>query len=277
MPLSRLIIAEGSGNHLDVQAVKASARSLPGTVVHLFERRSARIIACRNSVTDFETSLRGVVPRGWEGLGRTWDNVPGTYLGGRKRVVIATVAAGAARIVPPKGPSSHGSFDLVLHESMHGFDYLGSHRVLQDPRFVSARTADWNRLGSYERQDGRPGLEETYAESASRFFADDASMAADWPNLRSFWDTAFDEAAVGELVELPPETQGGAIGTVNVNADRTIELDLRAEGPGGAIGHAVLTYPVGDPLHGRLSQHLATREEAPGGDNLFYPLQAADE
>jgi hypothetical protein len=192
-------------------------------------------------------------------------------------VVIATVASGATRIVPPKGPNSHGSFDLVLHESMHGFDYLGSHRVLQDPRFVSARTADWDRLGSYERQEGRAGLEETYAESASRFFANDASLAADWPKLRSFWNTAFDETTAGEPVALPPEREGGAIGTVSVGADRTIELDLRAEGPEGAIGHAVLTYPVGDPLHGRLSRHVASREETPDGGNLFYPLEAAVE
>ncbi|NUS99612.1 MAG: hypothetical protein HOP96_01395 [Sphingomonas sp.] len=269
-------MAGGRGTQEDVDSVGMSARKLPSPVVSLFKSRGARIVACRDSVTDFETSLRGVTPRGWEGLGRTWDSVPGTYLDGRKSVVIATVAAGGARTVPPRGPNSHGSFDLVLHESMHGFDYLGSHRVLQNPRFVSARTADWANLGGYERQEGRAGLEETYAESASRFFGNDASLAASWPNLRAFWLSAFDEGPEEELVSLPPEEAGGAIGTFHVESDRSIALDLRAEGPDGAVGHAVLTYRPDDPLHARLAKHLAERGEAQGSENLFYPLETTE-
>ncbi|HXC73627.1 MAG TPA: hypothetical protein VN640_02990 [Sphingomicrobium sp.] len=279
--ISDLVLAGGTGDSTDVHAVIAAAAALPATVLARFRASSARIVACRTSVTDFETSLRGVVPRGWEGLGRTWDSVPGTYLDGRKSVVIATVAAGAGRQVTPRGPTTHGAFSLVVHESMHGYDRLESHRVLQDPAFVAARTADWAKLGGYERQAGMAGLEETYAESASRYFGGDPALAADWPNLRAYWHSAALEAALtdvalsepgGPLPELPPSEPGGPLGTVRIDDSRTIYLDLRAEGPDGAIGHAALEFREGDPVHERLSNHLTSSAAFEEGPLLFYPL-----
>ena len=270
---SELVIAGGSGDAADVRAVIAAASLLPPKVLAKFKAKKAKIVACRDSVTDFETSLRGVVPRGWEGLGRTWDSVPGTYLDRKKRVVIATVGSPEGRKVTPRGPTTHGAFSLVVHESMHGFDYLVAHAVLRDPAFVAARLADWDHLGTYERQDGRAGLEETYAESASRFYGNDPGLAASWPNLRAFWNSAPLEGVGGPLAKLPPKRRAGPVGTARIGDKRTIFLDLRAEGPGGAIGHAALEFPVSDPVHERLASHLAKQGEAVGGEALFYPMK----
>lgn len=266
------VIAGGSGTQDDVAAVAGEAARLPPEVARLFKKKKIKIVACRGSVTDFETSLRNVVPRGWEGLGRTWDSVPGTYLDRRKRVVIATIAGPSGRTVPPRAAGSHGSANLVLHEAMHGFDYAGRHRALRDARFVAARIGDFAKLGSYERQDGRAGLEESYAESASRFYGGDATLPADWPNLHAFWQVAFagDEAPPAPL---PRRLRGGPVGLFRIDPDQAIILDLRAEGPGGAIGHAALSFRAGEPEHERLIQHFAARGEAAfGGDDLFYPL-----
>lgn len=266
------VIAGGSGTQADVAAVAGEAARLPPEVAKLFKKKKIKIVACRGSVTDFETSLRNVVPRGWEGLGRTWDSVPGTYLDGRRRVVIATVAGPGGRTVPSRATGSHGSANLVLHEAMHGYDYAGRHQALRDARFVAARMGDFAKLGSYERQDGRAGLEESYAESASRFYGGDATMPADWPNLHAFWQVAFagDEAPPAPLPRL---VRGGPVGMFRIEPDQAIILDLRAEGPGGAIGHAALSFRAGEPEHERLIQHFAARGEAAlGGDNLFYPL-----
>lgn len=270
--LADLVVAGGSGDASDVAAVISAATPLPAPVLNLFQGKGVRIVACRTSVTDFETSLKGVVPRGWEGLGRTWDNVPGTYLDTRKSVVIATIGITGGREVTPRGPTTHGAFSLVVHESMHGYDYLGNHKVLQNPSFVAARSADWGSLGSYEKQDGLAGLEETYAESASRYFGGDTTLGASWPNLLAFWQTAWLEAVEGPPVELPPAEPRGPVGTARIDRERTIYLDLRADGPGGAIGHAALEFTVDDPVHERLAAHLARQGEGAEGEALFYPL-----
>ena len=270
--LTDLVVAGGTGDANDVSAVISAAAPLPAQVLNLFDRKGARIVACRAGVTDFETGLKGVVPRGWEGLGRTWDNVPGTYLDTIKRVVIATIGVAGGRQVTPRGPTTHGAFSLVVHESMHGYDYLGNHKVLQNANFVAARTADWGALGSYEKQDGLAGLEETYAESASRYFGGDPTLGANWPNLRAFWQAAWLEAVEGPPVELPPAESRGPVGTARIDERRTIYLDLRAEGPGGAIGHAALEFTVDDPVHDRLARHLARQGEGVDGEALFYPL-----
>lgn len=118
-----LVIPGGSGTVEDCAAVAAEAATLPDFVISHFERKMVRIVACRGSVTNFERELRGKVPRGWDGLGKTWDDVPGTYFDERKRVVVATIAEGGSRAVPGRNSGLHGSANLTAHESLHGYDY----------------------------------------------------------------------------------------------------------------------------------------------------------
>jgi hypothetical protein len=256
-----------------VAAVLGSALNLPAEVVARFKREGIRIVACRESVTDFERILRGVVPRGWEGLGRTWDDVPGTYLHHQRRVIIATRGHGGARVVPRRESGSHGSCDLVLHECLHGFDYVGGHAVLNDAAFLSARAVDVPRLGAYERQTGRAGLEETYAESGARFVAEPARMRTDWPALFNFWSReapAVEEWLSGPAEEIPEEE---SIGTLTLAPNGRLNLDLRADGP-GAVGHATISVGPGDEGYERL-RSLVGQEglgEAAGETVLLPPL-----
>jgi hypothetical protein len=255
-----LVICGGRGTAEDLDAVAREAALLPDYVLKRFERKRVRIVACRDSVTDFETDLRGKIPRGWEATGRTWDSVPGTFFNDRRRVVIATIAEGGRRVVPRKTSGKHGSDSLVVHESLHGFDYLGGHEVLREPRFVSAREADFAQLGSalggYLVQPGRAGLEETFAESGARHVVDAEGIASEWPNLATYWKMGpADMESLGSpfTFETPA---ANSIGTAKVRPDGSIQLDLRAEGPGGAIGHAVMEVPVGDPAHRQLREHV---------------------
>ncbi|NLW23545.1 MAG: S-layer homology domain-containing protein [Tissierellia bacterium] len=67
-----------------------------------------------NNITDepeFEY-LKGEVPRGWEGTGYTWDDVPG--IGGPRLVL--------ARIGYSEYGMGHSSICLELHELAHGLD-----------------------------------------------------------------------------------------------------------------------------------------------------------
>ncbi len=268
-----LVICGGSGTPEDLDAVAREAVLLPDYVLKRFERKRTRIIACRESVTDFEADLRGQVPRGWEKTGRTWDSVPGTFFQDRGRVVIATMAEAGRRSVPTKASRRHGSDNLVVHESLHGFDYLGGHEVLREPRFTQARDADLPRLGTalngYLIQQGQAGLEETFAESGARDAVDRPGIAAEWPNLALYWSAGpGDLEAVGEPLVLEAPEAADSIGTATIHADGSIELDLRAEGPGGAIGHAVLEIPSSDPANKGLRDHLSgvPLPEAAGGE-----------
>ncbi len=266
LPRARLlVVVGGSGSADDLEPVAIEVAKLPDEVLARFESRLIRVIACRGGVTDFETDLRGVTPRGWEGTGRTWDNVPGTYFDDRKRVVIATVDDGTgARIVPTRASGLHGSACLVVHESLHGYDYSGGHAVIHTAEFGTARQADLAKLGAYELQAGGPGLEESFAESGARFQVEAASLHADWPGLFGYWEagplTAVDAAALvapAAALRAPMlPLQDAPIGTARLNADGTIHLDLRAEGPGGGVGHAAFAIAPTDAVHPAVMAHL---------------------
>jgi hypothetical protein len=240
-----VVITGGSGAAEDLDVVVRAAALLPAPVIRRFRREGIRIVACRGSITDFERDLAGVVPRGWAGLDKTWDDVPGAYLPARKRVVIGTIGLeGGGRTVPRMG-QGHGSTDLVVHEALHGFDYSSGHAVLEEPRFVSAREADFDRLGTYERQEGQAGAEETFAESGARFSVDPEGMAAAWPMLHQYWgEGPLEDRREGFEGEEAFETR--PIGTAVDCGDGLIALDLRADGPEGVIGHARFILDVGD-------------------------------
>ena len=270
-----LTVVGGTGDAADLAAVAAEAAGLPGFVLARFEKAKIRLLACRESVTDFATELQHVVPRGWEGLGKTWDDVPGTYLSDRKRVVIATIAAGGGRAVPTMASGKHGSANLTVHEALHGYDYSGDHAALADPAFRAARTADFAKLGTYEQQAGQPGLEETFAETAARAVADAAKLTVDWPKLAAWWKAG--PAQMAGFVEPAPPAEPAdpyaPIGTAEVTPEG-IRLDLRAEGPGGAIGHAAFVIPPGAPEHGAVLKHIGGGAEALGtGPVPFRPMQ----
>jgi len=278
----KVSVVGGQGTSDDLQIIVAHAALLPRNVLKRFKRKGVRVVACRESVTDFERSLRNVVPRGWERTGKTWDDVPGAYLPERNCVVVATIGQGSVRAIPDKSSGKHGSVDLLVHESLHGYDFVGGHAVLADPGFVAARNADFERLDAYEQQAGDAGLQETFAESGARFFTEAAAMQASWPALHDYWANGPDdlegvitsEAVIAGAGREETARARGAIGTASIDANGAIILDLRAEGPAGMIGHAQFAYAPGDPRHAELGEHLfgapADGIEIPAGTVILF-------
>jgi Protein of unknown function (DUF1353) len=252
---SLLVIPGGSGTAEDVTSVTAEARKLPDWVTEHFFNNQVRIVACRNSVTDFETDLQGKIPRGWETIGRTWDSVPGSYFDNRKRVVIATIEHEGLRVVPDKTAGLHGSDSLVIHEALHGYDYSTQHSFLKVPGFRSARDQDQAGLTTYENQAGQAGLEETFAETGAQFCVQPAALAARCPTLIEFWD-AMPNIEEGAAAPLPAPLGRQPIGSVTREDGGALVFDLRAEGPGGAIGHASLIVTPAEPEHHQLEKAL---------------------
>lgn len=256
--------ARGSGDETDVALVRAELAGLPDRLQSDLHARGFRLVACRTAVTDARPDLAGVRPRGWP-EGQTWDLVPGAYLPDEKAVVIATVpdpADPAQRRVPPQG-WMHNAFNLVIHETLHADDYLADRLRCHNAEFVSARETDFPALHAYEQQDGAAGLEETYAESGSRFFGGDPALGGEWPALTAFWTGRSFPVEPGRR---PRDVHGPRpVGLARLTSDGVYELDLRAERDDGAIGHALIQLEAGTPVHEELERRRR-RARAPRGD-----------
>ena len=179
-----LVKTGGSGTAEDAKLVAESLAKLPKSTLEQMQKNGTKVIACRGSVTDYRTDLRGVQPRGWP-PGATWDKVPGSNTPDKNEVVIAVIGhdTPAGPHVPNTG-EGHGSVNLAAHESSHSIDQ-GSPKPSSSDDFTKAREADMDKLSDYEKQAGAAGQEETYAESAARHAE---GKDADTPHLKKYWD-----------------------------------------------------------------------------------------
>jgi hypothetical protein len=77
---------------------------------------------------------------------------------------------------------------MVVHETFHAVDLGGSGDARSiGADFNTARTADLATLSAYEQQAGNAGQQESYAESAARYYGGDANDAANHPHLNAYW------------------------------------------------------------------------------------------
>jgi hypothetical protein len=179
-----LVKTGGSGTAEDAKLVAQSLAKLPKSTLEQMQKNGTKVIACRGSVTDYRTDLKGVHPREWP-PGKTWDKVPGANNNTRNEVVIAVIGhdTPAGPHVPKTG-EGHGSVNMVAHEATHSID-RGSPSPSQSDDFTKAREADMDKLSKYEKQDGVGGPQETYAESAARHAE---GKDQDTPHLKKYWD-----------------------------------------------------------------------------------------
>jgi hypothetical protein len=185
---SLTVALAGTAVGADAVLVVRELDKFPPYVLEALANQYTRMVVCRGSITEYRTDLRGVHPRGWP-PGATWDTVPGANDPGTNEVIIATIGHGTAAgpHVPATG-EGHGSSNLVLHEAAHAVD--GNHSGPSNSMgaaFNNARNADTATLSRYESLAGTTGQEETYAESAARYYGDDSNDAANHPNLHNYW------------------------------------------------------------------------------------------
>lgn len=112
--MDKLIIFQEE-NHDEVEASKMIARleKIPYPILAKLADKNVNIILSNTNITEVEEyeHLKGVTPRGWEGTGKTWDDVPGA---GGKTVV--------ARIGYSEPGEVHSAINLELHETAHAID-----------------------------------------------------------------------------------------------------------------------------------------------------------
>jgi hypothetical protein len=174
-----LCVAKGSADAKDKKAVAKELMKFPKDALLILQKKKTKIAVCRNSVTEVATHLKGVRPRGWP-AGMTWDKVPGLYDGTKNQVIIATKGGK----VPAKG-DGHGAANLVVHEVGHALDAAIGGSDTQ--AFKNARAADLVGLTAYEKQAGKAGREETFAESMARYYGKARGARKAHPKLHAFW------------------------------------------------------------------------------------------
>ena len=109
--------------------------------------------------------LKGVVPRGWEGLGMTWDDVPGA---GGYDLPIARIGYSE-----PSAENNHGSINLELHEIAHTVDnYISGEWSEQ----AASNTEEFIEIWKKEAADVLPDIyfvsypEEYFAEIFAMYY-----------------------------------------------------------------------------------------------------------
>lgn len=180
-----MVVTSGSADENDKAIVVKHISEIDMPVLKEMKALGVRIVACRGSVTDHWTHLKGVKPRGWP-QGSTWDKVPGGCSG--KEVVIAVIGHGTSKgpHVPDKGDGETGSDHIGAHEAGHALDYAKGEES-KNPAFLAAREMDMGALSDYEKQPPPAGAEETFAESLALFINSPFTMWFKRPNLFKYF------------------------------------------------------------------------------------------
>jgi len=133
---------------------------VPENYVEVLVEQGTRIRLINNPMTEepeYE-HLKGVVPRGWEETGLTWDDVPGA---GGKLIV--------ARIGYSDPGDAHGSHNLELHEIGHQVDFVVFYEYGKDSattEFATLTDQESNLFeGAYYEYD-----EEFFAEAFTMYY-----------------------------------------------------------------------------------------------------------
>ena len=158
--LEQLIEVRDDDNDYDVveaQNMIDRVGALPERMLKQIVARDVRLILMDVPLTDLPefAYLSGVVPRGWEDTGLTWDDVPGA--GGQTSAARIGYSDGAG------GGVGHSSLNLELHELAHALDtFLAEISISDSPEFIALHEA--------EKEELFP--EDAYFDYRSEYFAE---------------------------------------------------------------------------------------------------------
>jgi hypothetical protein len=131
----------------------------------------------------------------------------------------------------------------------------GSPFLSASQTFNAARNLRLNLVTQYEMQPGEAGQQETFAESAARFFTsqDDAML-----QLHLYWTNIASELAAHSPASGPFHFPlFSSIGSASFASDgTTIRMRLRATTEDGVIGDGLLLVPDSHPTRKQIEDHI---------------------
>ncbi|WP_372907827.1 anthrax toxin lethal factor-related metalloendopeptidase [Salinicoccus roseus] len=202
---------DGSYDANEAQAMINRLARVDERILAHTNRAGVRIILMDQPLTElpeFEY-LSGVTPRGWEGTGRTWDDVPGA--GGYTT---------AARIGYSNPGNSHSTINLELHEYGHAVDsYAAGFTVSESQAFRDIMAQEKDNLFRDHQVPGyfnTPG--EYFAETFAMYYLGGnagARLAERAPQTYQFMETFHNrlvtvQGVTGNTVELSWDALEGA-------------------------------------------------------------------
>ncbi|MGG6314289.1 anthrax toxin lethal factor-related metalloendopeptidase [Paenibacillus macerans] len=158
--------------------------AIPANLLEGLKDHGVKIKLANGKITDEPefASYKGVIPRGWENTGLTWDDVPGVSM----NIVIVRIG------YSNKGKGHNGQ-NLELHETFHAIDRLVLNNISSSQAFVDLWKKEAN--NDYEG-DGYVSAyaEEYFAETATLYFYSEKTrdrLKEDMPSTYEFLDKLF--------------------------------------------------------------------------------------
>jgi hypothetical protein len=149
----------------EAQAIIGRLSKISEGILERLYNAGVDIILVNGPITDVPAYayLKGITPRGWEGTGKTWDDIPGA--GGNPTVI---------RIGYSEYGKGHGSINLELHETAHAIDEYAFNNVSDTNNFLNVWSSEVrNVFGDNAYFDSYP--EEYFAETFAMYYLDDES------------------------------------------------------------------------------------------------------
>lgn len=160
---------------------------IPASMLKGLKDNGVKIKLVNGKITDEPefSQYKGVTPRGWEGTGLTWDDVPGVS----SNIVIVRIG------YSDKGKGHNGQ-NLEIHEAFHAIDRL----VLNNISSSTAFTDIWKKESGVDyKGDGYVSAYSTeyFAETATLYLYSDKTrshLKKDMPLTYEFLDKLFSNA-----------------------------------------------------------------------------------
>lgn len=155
-----IVLPKSDYNKATVDKMISRLAVIPTPLLQGLKDNSVRIKLVNGKITDEPefAQYKGVIPRGWENTGLTWDDVPGVS----SNVVIARIG------YSNKGKGHNGQ-NLELHETFHAIDRLVLNNVSSSAAFLNV----WKKEADIKyKNDGYVSVYSTeyFAETATLYF-----------------------------------------------------------------------------------------------------------
>ncbi|QED49642.1 hypothetical protein FSZ17_21540 [Cytobacillus dafuensis] len=133
-----VISPENNRDSAAVKQIKERLKPLPESILVQLITQNIHVHLVNGPITDMKefSHLKGVVPRGWEGTNKTWDDVPG--IGGSNTV--------AVRIGYSDKGNGHSSVNLELHELAHSIDSILKNNLSSTSAFHTVWNSEKKKL-----------------------------------------------------------------------------------------------------------------------------------